>query len=296
MILSSRSSAYELDYNFHKSNSTYFTDFDVARCQLVTWLMMNGMRKVAAEMNAANKTTGILSPHLGGVMCNFKREIKPFEKFEIWTRVLTWDRKWLYVVSHWVKSGSVKPSAYTMQPWRKTGLKQNDNMNGEGSRNRDTMKQDSKEGSTGSQPPTIYATALAKYVCKKGRLTIAPERILQASGLLPPKPEGLQDASIPATPSPDPQAVTSEEGAPATLPSLVPSPALSKITSKEAAEAAIETALTSDEDQEAWDWNRVEEERLKGLKLAEMYNGLEALGGTFTGEGEIALGRWSDLL
>ena len=285
MILSTRSSAFELDYNFHKSNSTYFTDFDVSRCQLVTWLVMNGMRKLGAEMNAANNTTGILSPHLGGVMCNFIREIRPFEKVEIWTRVLTWDRKWLYVVSHWIKSGSVKPRAYTMQPWKNRGLKQKDKMNGKGSHEEDSKKIGSSEGST-SHYPIIYATALGKYVCKKDRLTIAPERILHASGLLPLKPKELQEASPPTSRSQNPQFTALNEEV----------PALSDITSKEAAEAAIEATLTSDEDQEAWDWERVEEERLKGLKLAEMYNGLETLGSTFNGEGATVLGKWSDLL
>lgn len=282
-----------MDYNLHKSNSTYFTDSDIARCQLVTWLGMNGIRIVAAEMNAANGTTGPVGIHLGGVMCNFKREIKPFEKYEIWTRMLTWDKKWFYVVNHWVKKGSANPRAYTMQPWKNNGRRQAKESRTDGGQETNGAKGASKDG---QQHPAIFATAIAKYVGKKGRLTVPPERILQASGFLPPKPEEPLDNQTSATPSPDPQAPASGAEGCTTLSDMVPSPTLSRITSKEAAEAVLEAALISNDDQEAWDWNRVEEERLKGLQLAQMYNGLEALGGTFDGDGEVVLGSYTDIL
>lgn len=40
------------------------------------------------------------------------------------------------------------------------------------------------QSKTGSTQPIIFATSVSKYVFKKGRLTIPPERILRASGLL----------------------------------------------------------------------------------------------------------------
>ena len=275
----------------HKSNSTYFTDFDMGRSLLVTWVSMNGLRQVAAEMNAANKTTGRINIHLGSVMCNFKREIKTFEQFELWTRILTWDRKWAYVVSHWVRKGSAKPKGFVLQPWR--------NVNG---KNVTTLRQNNERESTAAQDtekeeqnkPYIYATALAKGVFKKGRLTIPPERIFQASELIPPKPEGTSEASIPPTPSPDPQAKTSESTTVADVPDLAASPTLSRITSKEEAEAVIGAALIPSKNLETWDWDRVEEERLKGLKLAEMFRGLEDLEETFSGD--MVLGQYNDVL
>ena len=58
---------------------------------------------------------------LGGVTCTFKRELKPYRKYEIWTRVLSWDEKWVYVISHIVKPDSANPTAYSDQPWKKNG-------------------------------------------------------------------------------------------------------------------------------------------------------------------------------
>lgn len=32
---------------------------------------------------------------LGGVACSFKREIGIYEGYEMWSRILCWDRKWI---------------------------------------------------------------------------------------------------------------------------------------------------------------------------------------------------------
>ena len=103
---------------------------------------------------------------LGGVACSFKREVKPYEKMDIYTRVLTWDRKWLYLVSYIVRQGT-RPSAYTLQPWKKAAGK----------------------AAASAKKPTIVAVSVAKYVFKQGRLTIVPETLLQEAGLLPVRPE-----------------------------------------------------------------------------------------------------------
>ena len=43
---------WETDYNFHKSNSTYFSDLDVARTALVTRLYSPGVGLVSKELDA----------------------------------------------------------------------------------------------------------------------------------------------------------------------------------------------------------------------------------------------------
>jgi hypothetical protein len=42
----------ETDYNFHKSNSTYFTDLDIARTHLATAILRKGIRGVKDEQGA----------------------------------------------------------------------------------------------------------------------------------------------------------------------------------------------------------------------------------------------------
>ncbi|MCJ1389644.1 hypothetical protein MMC18_002501 [Xylographa bjoerkii] len=163
LITSTRSPALECDYNLHKSNSTYFSDLDVARAHLLACLMKLGITEAGKRFKSQGKGSfGII---LGGVACNFRREIKPYEAVDIYTRVLSWDRKWLYLVSYVVKKGS-RPVAYTLQPWKK--------------------------GTRKATQPVVCATSVAKYVFKQGRMTISPELVLQEAGFLPAKPTDLK--------------------------------------------------------------------------------------------------------
>jgi len=194
-ITSSRSGLYESDYNLHKSNSTYFSDLDVSRSHLASIILQPGVGKLHQ-----NKTTKlVLDPNgnpalgkwgimLGSVMCSFKREIGMFEGFEMWSRLLCWDRKWLYIVTHFVKKGTVKPSAYILTDGSWFGKKGYKKVNGKGNAELDEK--------------SICASAISKYVLKLGRLTIHPEVHLECSGMLPPRPGGWakMDGSNTGTP------------------------------------------------------------------------------------------------
>ena len=125
---------------------------------------------------------------LGAVSCSFKREIKPYKAYEVLGRLLCWDRKWMYIVSHFVRKGAVRPTGYLLQPWRRSQDRKDKN-------GKETEGSAEKTGPN----PAIFASAISKYVFKKGRLTIPPERILQDSGLLPSKPEGDDAPSMDST-------------------------------------------------------------------------------------------------
>ncbi len=274
MITSSYNPPLECDYNFHKSNSTYFADFDVARLNAVARLCGKGMAKTKADM--AKEGKGSVAIMLGGVSCNFKREIKPFESFEIWTRILSWDRKWIYVISHFVKKGAVEPKGYTLQPWKKAKAGKEEN-----STERESNGQASNGSSAKAVHPAIFASGIAKYVFKKGRLTIPPERILQNSGLLPPK--SADHETPPVTSSPP---SGEESGVP--VPESVQDLTLSK------AADLIHSTLTASAADDTWDWERVEQERIRGMKVAEFFNSTEALYDEFNGGKAPALGRYGD--
>lgn len=139
-----RSPFYECDLNLHKSNSTYFSDLDIARTHLICHLFKHSLRKRRSMYVA-----------LAGVSCLFRREIKPFEKYEVVNRVLGWDAKWVWVVSHFVQLGG--------------------------------QLEKSKDGKTPPQRK-IFASALSKYVFKMGRITVKPEELLNECSLLPPRP------------------------------------------------------------------------------------------------------------
>lgn len=259
-ISTSRSSLYECDYNLHKSNSSYFSNFDIARLNLIVQAVGKGIDITRNELLKENpKDKSWFNIPLGGVAINFRREIKPLEKFEIWTRVLAWDRKWLYIVGHFVKPGTCKPKRYLLQPWKNVRV---------------------VERASGEEKnePVIYACAIAKYCFKKNRLTIPPERVLRAASVLPPKPAGIDSISANTTPNGrggDTDAVSS-------IPAVEKAAeVLSSSNAGDVLLSALEPKVVADDE---WYWQHVEDERLRGLKIAEMYNGLDQLQDEFRSE------------
>lgn len=265
MIINSRSGFLECDYNLHKSNSTYFSDFDVGRLQLLVSLCTHGLEKTRQEL--AKDAKAPFSIVLGGVSCNFRREIKPYEGFEIWTRILCWDQKWLYVISHFVKKGAVKPRKYTLQPWRKTPVMKEDEAHAQGDR--------TKAG----PHPAIFASGIAKYVFKKGHLTVPPERVLRNSELLPPVPAEHKIPPVSMIPTPD--GISLDSAATSAAQNLLSN------TPDEVLAASLSANA-----EDSWDWSKVEDERQRGMKIASLYNRLHGLHDEFTADGRPILGRY----
>lgn len=113
---------------------------------------------------------------LGAVSCSFKRELKPYESYELWTRILSWDEKWVYIVTHFVRKGAVKPREYTLYP------QQNSASKGDVKRRASDSSADNIESHK-----AVVATALSKCVFKQGRRTVSPAYMLRKSGLMPAK-------------------------------------------------------------------------------------------------------------
>lgn len=160
VVTSSYTPILDIDYNLHKSNSTFFNDLDDNRTELLLALFKDvvkprerGKGRLQAKMF-----------NLGGTCCIFKKAIAPFSKFEISSRILCWDEKWVYVVSHFTKPGSNSASRVVPEAATK------------------------KQNPVSDRAGNIYATAITKYVFKQGRKTYAPESVMQECGLLPPQP------------------------------------------------------------------------------------------------------------
>jgi len=193
---------------------------------------------------------------LGGVSCFFQRQIEPLQSFEIHTRVLSWDRKWVYLVSHIVKKGAIKPESYVLQPWKK-GKR----------RSGDGEKKVDQEDLT----KHIFATSVARYVFKKGRLTINPEIVLERSRLLPARPEGT---ALPPRAEASGSDAASAAETPATNAELTsPETVATEVSSKLGEFAGHQKA----EDDGEWTWEDMEKERLRGLQTAAHFDKLSAL-------------------
>ncbi|KAL1306507.1 hypothetical protein AAFC00_005202 [Neodothiora populina] len=279
IITSSYNAITECDYNLHKSNSTYFADLDAARAALMGALL----RKSLARLNKgdmtglpeeAKTTKGKYIIALGGIACTFRKEIKPLEQFDIWTKVLTWDEKWIYVVSHVVKKNTKQPSTFFLQPWKK------------GSKKTQTADAGLKEEKDWTK--SVFATSIAKYVCKKGRLTIPPEVFLTRGDLLPPKPSNVPTPAATAIDTP----ATTGQDTPANLssPENLAADVMEKLGQTAGADKSDDAAVY---DADGMTWEEVEKVRLRGLELAKNFDSLAKLHGEFGAEEEV-LGKYSD--
>ena len=81
LITSSYNTVYDTDYNFHKSNSTYFADLDVARAQHVSCVIRTGLARLnQGDEEGLSKSTietaGGYNVALGAVSCFFKKDRK----------------------------------------------------------------------------------------------------------------------------------------------------------------------------------------------------------------------------
>ncbi|KAF2500054.1 hypothetical protein BU16DRAFT_578081 [Lophium mytilinum] len=166
VLTSSYTPLLDVDYNLHKSNSTFFNDLDDNRTELMLALFKN----VMAPQKQGKSTLKPKTINLGGTACIFKKPIAPFARYEISSRVLCWDQKWIYVVSHFTKPGANKPTAFVLGS--QTPSSQMARVVGK-------ADEASEEG--------VYASAIAKYVFKAGRVTVAPEEVIAECGLFPEK-------------------------------------------------------------------------------------------------------------
>lgn len=208
---------------------------------------------------------------LGAVSCFFQRQVEPLQAFEIYTRVLSWDRKWLYMVSHIVQKGKIKPDSYVLQPWK----------------NRKGGQQKTKAGEE-DLSKYIFATSVARYVFKKGRLTINPEIVLERSRLLPARPAGV---GFP------PRAEAGESQLdPTATPFNPATPAAnlgeSAVLVGDELESKLQGVPSQATDDDAWTWDDMEKERLRGLELAGHFDALNACHGELRA-GDV-LGKYND--
>ncbi|MFV3128645.1 thioesterase family protein [Niveispirillum sp. KHB5.9] len=76
----------DIDTNLHMNNGRYFTIADLGRVDL---MIRTGMLRMLFARKWA--------PVLGGAMIRFRRELKPFQPYNLKTRVCCWEGRWIYL-------------------------------------------------------------------------------------------------------------------------------------------------------------------------------------------------------
>ncbi len=100
----------DLDLNFHMNNGRYLTIMDIGRTEFV---IRFGLHKLVLS----DKLSAVAS----GININFFKPLAPFEKYELHTKVLTWDDSWFYLKQEFIKDNQIKASAIAKVIFLKKG-------------------------------------------------------------------------------------------------------------------------------------------------------------------------------
>jgi len=100
----------DVDLYLHANNGSYLTLMDAGRYQLA---FRTGLYRVMLRRNCW--------PVLGGAIVRFRRELRLFEPFELATRFLGWEGKWLFIEQRLERAGEVHAAALHKAVMRQGG-------------------------------------------------------------------------------------------------------------------------------------------------------------------------------
>jgi hypothetical protein len=86
----------DLDFNLHVNNGRYLALADIGRMH---WFARTGLLGVARSRKAY--------PVVGDAIAKFRRDLKAFQSFEIYTRLIGWDSKWGFLEHRFVLRSGV---------------------------------------------------------------------------------------------------------------------------------------------------------------------------------------------
>ncbi len=86
----------DIDNNLHMNNGRYLTIMDLGRFD---WLLSGGHLGYCLRHR--------WFPIVGSLKILYIRPLRPFQKFELKTRILGWDKKWIYVEQTFEVNGAL---------------------------------------------------------------------------------------------------------------------------------------------------------------------------------------------
>ncbi|MFH1034590.1 MAG: thioesterase family protein [Pseudomonadota bacterium] len=90
----------DLDMNLHMNNGRYLTLMDLGRFDLT---IRTGLGRAALR--------GRWRPMLGAATIRFRRGLRPFQRYDLRTRLVYWDHKWFFMEQRFEVAGQVYASA-----------------------------------------------------------------------------------------------------------------------------------------------------------------------------------------
>lgn len=86
----------DLDLNLHMNNGRYLSIMDLGR---VDMMVRNGILAVILKRR--------WRPMVGAATIRYRRGLQPFTRYELATRIVCWDPKWLFIEQRFMQDGEV---------------------------------------------------------------------------------------------------------------------------------------------------------------------------------------------
>lgn len=86
----------DLDVNLHMNNGRFLSVMDLGRFDL-------SFRTGLGRAMLRNRW----KPLVGGITMRYRRSLEPFARYELHTRLLGWDAKWVYLEQRFLRGGEV---------------------------------------------------------------------------------------------------------------------------------------------------------------------------------------------
>lgn len=102
----------DCDLNLHMNNGRYLTFMDLGRVHLTA---QSGLLREALRRR--------WMPVLAAADITFIRSLKPFQRFELVTRLLTWDEKYIYLEQGFESGGKLCAQAYVKGVFLHKGMR-----------------------------------------------------------------------------------------------------------------------------------------------------------------------------
>jgi acyl-CoA thioesterase FadM len=132
----------DLDTNLHMNNGRYLSIMDLGRMDYVARV---GLLRIVIRNR--------WMPLVGSATIRYRRSLQPFDRFELVTRTVCWDEKWVYMEQRFERRGELIAQAYVKVLFKAAGRTL---------RSREVLKALGQEQRSPQMPPAIEALRLAE--------------------------------------------------------------------------------------------------------------------------------------
>jgi hypothetical protein len=89
-------------FGFHKNNVTYFTELDICRTETT----LNALHYYFKNCYLTGKKIAFVP--LASIQNHFMKEIKPFQNYEMHTKIVSWGNKWFWLITIFTINEKIK--------------------------------------------------------------------------------------------------------------------------------------------------------------------------------------------